>query len=217
MYEEGVIQYLDAKQLAAKRILGRGQSKHMRFRPKDLPSNGEIADELLVLTRFHEGDSHQQQLFHMRMAALEVMESLECFNPRLIGSVSTGRIRKGSDIDLHLFTEHLEPVEERLNQLNWSFETKQVCIQKSGRISEYTHIYLHQDFPIELCIYPEMEIRVRGRSSTDGKPIMRLNKDTLLQMLMTEHSECWNDYLANNDSNILDSEIKPTQSTFTPF
>jgi hypothetical protein len=32
------------------------------------------------------------------------------FRPRLIGSVMTGHVRKGSDIDLHLFSDSVEPV-----------------------------------------------------------------------------------------------------------
>ena len=83
MYEEGVSQFFDAKQLAAKRLLGQGQGqgKRMRFRPKDLPSNGEIADELQLLARFNEGDQNQVQLFQMRVTALEVMQQLDEFSP----------------------------------------------------------------------------------------------------------------------------------------
>ena len=46
MYEEGVKQYFTAKRLASKRIFGR-VGRRMRFRPADLPSNGEIRDALL--------------------------------------------------------------------------------------------------------------------------------------------------------------------------
>ena len=199
MYEEGVSQYFDAKHLAAKRMLGRGQGKRMRYRPKDLPSNGEIANELQLMARFHEGDQNRIQLFHMRATALQVMEQLNEFSPRLIGSVSTGRVRKGSDIDLHLFCNSIESIEARLNQLDWPFETKLVCIHNNSRITEYTHIYLQREFPIELSIYPEHEIRVRGRSSTDGKPIIRLSPDKLIQLLITEHGDAWNRYLNDGE------------------
>ncbi len=132
----------------------------------------------------------------MRVVALEMMEALASFTPRLIGSVSTGRVRKGSDIDLHLFVDHIELVEDCLNQLNWPFETKRVCIQKNSRITEYSHIYLHREFPVELSIYPTTEVRVRGRSSTDGKPIVRISPDKLIQVLLCEHGEAWNEYLS---------------------
>jgi len=40
--------------------------------------------------------------FAMRVIALEAMQALERFSPRLIGSVATGHVRRGSDIDLHV-------------------------------------------------------------------------------------------------------------------
>lgn len=194
MYEECVSQYLDAKQLAAKRLLGRGHGKRLRFRPRDLPSNGEIAEALHALARLQEGNDHQWRLFRMRVVALETMEQLTAFSPRLIGSVSTGRIRDGSDIDLHLFADHVEPIENRLAKLGWDYETNNVAIRQGGRFVEYTHIYLQREFPIELSIYPPNEIRVRGRSSTDGKPIIRLNADKVFGLLLAEHKEEWEVY-----------------------
>jgi len=195
MYEEGVSQYLDAKHLAAKRLLGRGHGKRLRFRPRDLPSNGEIADALHALARLHEGDDHQWRLFRMRVVALETMERLNAFSPRLIGSVSTGRIRAGSDIDLHLFADHIESVEGRLAELKWDYETRVVAIRQGSRSAEYNHLYLQREFPVELSIYPSNEIRVRGRSSTDGKPIIRLNIDRVRDLLLAEHATQWLAYL----------------------
>lgn len=188
MFEEGVDQYFDAKKKAAKRILGK-QTKH-------LPSNGEISDELYQLSLFHCGDELSTTLFKMRLLAMDVMEHLECFNPRLIGSVSTGRVRHGSDIDLHIFTDTLEHFQNYLDNLNWQYHFKQICIEKEGRPVEYTHVYLDLEFPVELSVYPTNEIRIRGRSSTDGKPINRLSISTLRNLVLTEHADDWSEYLA---------------------
>lgn len=187
MYEDGVEQYLDAKRKAAKRVLG----KHT----KDLPSNGEISEELYNLAKFHNGNEHSQTLFKMRLLAMEVMELMEEFSPRLIGSVSTGRIREGSDIDIHVFTDSLELMQTYLEKLDWCYEIKQVWIEKGGRPMEFNHIYLVFEYPIELSVYPLNEIRVRGRSSTDGKPIERLSVSKVRELIMNEHSEEWSDYL----------------------
>jgi len=195
MYEEGITQYFDAKRLAAKRLLGKGGSKTMRFRPQDLPSNGEIAKELASLSQFYLGDSQLQQLFAMRVIALEVMHELEPFTPRLIGSVSTGSIRTGSDIDLHVFTDNPETLVEHLHQFSWRFETKQVNIRKCNKIMSYTHIYSERIFPIELSVYPYQDLRIRNKSSTDGKPIIRIKASQLPQLIMEEHHEYWQHYL----------------------
>lgn len=195
MYEEGVDQYHDAKRLAAKRLLGRGQRGSFQPRTADLPSNGEISLEIATLARFHEGDSHDHRLFLMRVTALEVMLQLSDYSPRLIGSVSTGRVRQGSDIDLHVFTDNIETLCVYLNTLGLAYEQKQVTIRKGSVFVEYTHIYLDQSFPVELSVYPSMELRIRGRSSTDGKPIVRVSADRLLELLLEEHGEAWGRYL----------------------
>lgn len=199
MYEEGVDQYLDAKYIAAKRLLGHGGDKKMRYRPKDLPSNGEIQAALRTLVQFTEGELSQQRLFAMRVIALETMKVLADFKPRLIGSVSTGHVRYGSDIDLHVFTDNLEEIECYLDQLGWKFKTKQVTIRISGKYKDYTHIYSERIFPIELSVYSNEENRIRQRSSTDGKPIVRLKVKALEKLLAEEHSEEWDNYLATGE------------------
>ena len=191
MFEEGVSQYLDAKKKAAKRILGR--------QIKNLPSNGEISDELYRLATFHQGDARNDTLFEMRLLAMEVMEQLSEFSPGLIGSVSTGRIRKGSDIDLHLFTDSLETVQNRIEELRWEYEIKQVWIQKNGQNTEYNHIYVDLNYPVELSVYPLNDIRIRSRSSTDGKPIERLKVARVRELIMSEHAEAWEKYLAEDN------------------
>ncbi len=44
MYGEDVKQYFTAKRLAAKRLLGQTSARGLRYRPRDLPSNGEIKE-----------------------------------------------------------------------------------------------------------------------------------------------------------------------------
>jgi hypothetical protein len=39
---------------------------------------------------------------------------------------------------------------------------------------EYRHLYVEADFPVELSVYPLIELRVTGRSSTDAKRLKRL-------------------------------------------
>lgn len=173
MYHEGVKQYFDAKRMANKRLLNRGGLKSGQSRPKDLPSNGEISAELLKLVELLEDDK-EQRLLALRETAVSVMRELQEFSPRLIGSVSTGRIRQGSDIDLHVFTERIELLESALQHLQWFYEKEQVSIKKGEQYVEYTHIYLQADFPIELSVYPLSELKVVSKSSTDGKAIKRL-------------------------------------------
>lgn len=116
MYGEEVKQYFTAKRLAAKRLLGQLDAKSIRYRPQDLPSNGEIKEALRELVIEIEGDGRTRRLFAMRVAAIEAMEQLEPFAPRLIGSVATGHVRTGSDVDLHVFARHPADVEAHVRR-----------------------------------------------------------------------------------------------------
>jgi len=204
MYEEGVDQYFNAKRLAAKRLFGRGGDKKMCYRPQDLPSNGEIKAALQELVQLTEGEFSQHRLFAMRVIALETMLVLKPFDPRLIGSVSTGHVRCGSDIDLHVFADNLEDIETHIHQLGWRFKTKQVTIRVAGEYKDYTHIYYQRVFPIELSVYSCREIRVTQRSSTDGKAIERVKPSALEKILAEEHEREWELYLATGEITDLD-------------
>lgn len=194
MYEEGVKQYFTAKRIAAKRVLGRRGAREARYRPSDLPSNGEIRDALLALAELAEGPSRTKVLFAMRVCALEAMEAMGAFEPRLIGSVSTGHIRRGSDIDVQLFTDEPDAPELRLRELGWPFECERVCIRKGGAFREYTHLHVARTFAVEFTVYPRMDLRDRPRSSTDGKPIERKTLPTVRALIEREHPQAWATY-----------------------
>jgi hypothetical protein len=197
MYGEDVKQYFTAKRLAAKRLLGRLNAKAIRYRPQDLPSNGEIKQALLELVTEIEGDGRTRRLFAMRIVALEAMEALEPFAPRLIGSVATGHVREGSDVDLHVFAWDAADVEAHVRRLGWAYETQRVSIRKHGKIMEFTHVHVADVFPIELTVYAPNELAHRPRSSTDGKPIVRVRAERLRALCAREHPELWARYVAD--------------------
>jgi hypothetical protein len=194
MYEEDVKQYFTAKRMAAKRLLGRVAGRRVRYRPSDLPSNGEIRDALLELAELAEGARRHRRLFAMRIVALETMRALAPFEPRLIGSVATGHIRRGSDIDLHVFPDDVDTLLEHLRGLGHVFTTEHVSIVKFGEIREYVHVHVADVFAIELTVYEPRELRFRPRSSTDGKPIVRLKPAALEALIAREHPEPWEAY-----------------------
>ena len=197
MYEEEVKQYFTAKRLAAKRLLGQARARSLRFRPQDLPSNGEIKAALLERVIEVEGDSRTRRLFGMRISALEAMVALAPFSPRLIGSVATGHVRSGSDIDLHVFAPHPLDVVAHVEHLGWPHEIQKVSIVKSGRPLEFTHVLIHDVFSIELTVHEPMALRHRPRSSTDGKPIVRLGISRVRALLALDHPEPWARYLVD--------------------
>lgn len=197
MYEEGVKQYFTAKRMAAKRVLGRTLGRQVRYRPADLPSNGEIRDALLALADLAEGSKRRRRLFAMRAVALEAMRALAGFEPRLIGSVSTGHIRRGSDIDIQVFTSDPGALEQHMKSLHWVFESERVNILKFGEVRDYLHYHVADVTAVELTVYEPRELRFRPRSSTDGKPIIRMKAAAVEELMTREHPEAWERYVAD--------------------
>jgi predicted nucleotidyltransferase len=197
MLRESVSQYYDAKHIAAARVLGCPGSNHG---PRQhLPSNGEIRDALLELVELSEGPDRSRRLFAMRCVALEVLDALQDFHARLIGSVATGHARRGSDIDVHVFTDAPSELERHLQLLGWTWESEVVDIRVNGDVRSFLHHHVAHTFPVELSVYALAERRVRQRSSTDGRAIDRLSPARLRQRLADEHPDAWSHHLATGE------------------
>lgn len=209
MYGEEVKQYFTAKRMAAKRLIGSAGARGLRYRPRDLPSNGEIKEALLALADEIEGEARTRRLFAMRIVALEAMEALEPFSPRLIGSVATGHVRSGSDVDVHVFANDAADVESHARGLGWAFETQRVSIVKHGRAQEFVHLLVPDLLPIELTVYEPRDLRHRPRSSTDGKPIVRVTSSALRTLLAREHGVEWQQYLETGEMPSLEELLEP--------
>src|SRR6266403_1722584 len=124
MYERVESEYYTAKRKAAKRLFRKG------VKPEDLPSNAEIRDQIQVFARIHEGDKRTEHLKQMRLEALRLMRQLRPFRPRLIGSVMTGHTRKGSDIDIHVFTDTVGLLTDTLEREGYQFDVERKQITK---------------------------------------------------------------------------------------
>src|ERR1041384_7252633 len=119
MYERIETEYFTAKRKAAKQL-----GIDSRYRPKDLPSNREIRDHIQMLACLYEGDTRTENLRDMRMDALRLMRKLKRFRPALIGSTWTGHIRKGSDIDIHVFSDQIAAVTLTLDDIGLSYDVE---------------------------------------------------------------------------------------------
>src|ERR1700736_2802890 len=147
MYERVESEYFTAKRKAAKRLCRRG------VKPEDLPSNAEIREQIQVFARIHEGEKRTEHLREMRLQALRLMRLLRTFRPRLIGSVMTGHVRKGSDIDLHIFTDSVGLVADALEREGYQFDVERKQVVKHNEARVFTHIHVHERFNFELTVY----------------------------------------------------------------
>jgi len=182
MYERVESEYFTAKRKAARQM-----GVDHRYRPKDLPSNSEIRDQIQSFARFYEGDKRDTHLRHMRLAALRMMRLLEAFHPKLIGSVLTGHVRKGSDIDLHVFTDHVSHLTAVLedNHLRYGIERKRII--KANEERHFTHIHMSDEYEFELTVYSHDKLNYPFKSSITGSVIEKATIPQLIKRLEAEY------------------------------
>jgi hypothetical protein len=181
MYERIESEYFTAKRKAAKRLCRRW------VKPADLPSNAEIRDQIQRFARLHEGDKRTENLHDMRLQALRLMRLLRPFRPRLIGSVMTGHVRKGSDIDLHVFADNAGLVADFLEREGYQFDVERKQVVKHNESRIFTHIHVYDRFNYELTVYPEDKAHYIFKSSITGKPIERASIRELEELLQREY------------------------------
>ena len=183
MYERVESEYFTAKRKAAKRLCRRG------VKPEDLPSNAEIREQIQLFARMHEGEQRTRHLRDMRLEALRLMRLLRPFRPRLIGSVMTGHVRKGSDIDLHIFSDSPALVTDLLEQAGCQYDLERKQVVKHGEARVFTHIHVFDRFNFELTVYPDDKAHYIFKSSITGKPIERASIGELEELLAREYPD----------------------------
>ncbi len=184
LYHREFKEYYQAKREAARRL-----------GTKELPTNREIHRQIMALADRIEGSGRLDRLDGMRQLAVELMELLKDFHPRLIGSTLKGHIRKGSDVDLHLFTEDLDSVIQVLESAGLVPTVEVVRSQKSptGEPTDYIHVKLDHPngIPVEMTVYPPEWLQIRPKCSITGGPIERAGLAEARQLLREETLPDW--------------------------
>jgi hypothetical protein len=184
MYERLESEYFTAKRKAAARF-----GVNPRHQPQDLPSNREIRDEIQTFARIHEGERRFENLGEMRKAALGMMRLLARFEPRLIGSVRTGHVRAGSDIDLHVFSLNASGIGDVLDRNGYQYDIEHKRVIKHNEARVFTHIHVHDHFTFELTVYKPDQLSYVFKSSITGKAIERASIGELEELIAREHPD----------------------------
>jgi hypothetical protein len=181
MYARTETEYFTAKRKAARQL-----GVEYRFRPADLPSNSEIRDQIQAMARMHEGSKRLDHLRDMRIEALRLMRKLTRYRPRLIGSVWTGHVRRGSDIDIHVFTDSLALLSATLDEHGLTYDVEHKRVVKHGEARAFTHVHVEDRYRFELTVYPEDKLHYVFKSSITGKAIERASIAELEDRLKAE-------------------------------
>ena len=167
MQDQGLRDFRSAKAKAAER-LGLGRSGA-------LPGNSEIERALAEHQRIFAGEEQGERLLELRRRALELMEILEEFSPRLVGDVLSGIANEHSPVDLHVFADAPEQVAEALARHGLRYRGTARRYRLRHGVSD--------SFPAFSCLLPDCDcilsvfpLRQRGHaplSPVDGRPMRR--------------------------------------------
>ena len=183
IHDDEVSEYYPAKMKAARRVC------QGWVRPWDLPTNGEIRQQLVSFSRPLDHPQPGDQLLAMRLAALALMQRLSAFRPRLVGSVLGGQVHAGSDINLHLFASSLEAITSILDEDLLQYDVQKKTIHKEGQVRHYVHVQIRGPFPVELTVYPHNVANVALKSTISGRALERASIAELEKLLEKDYPE----------------------------
>jgi len=181
MSEHGIDDYLLAKRKAAERL---GVTD-----AASLPRNTEIETALAEYQRLFGADSHPQTLAEQRRAALDAMELLREFQPRLVGAVLAGTATPHADIDLHVFADTPEAVALKLIDCGIRHEMleRRVKMYTDRSVSLPSVRFNARDRVIDATVFPVDGLRQAPFSPVDGKPMRRAAIGELTALLDEEN------------------------------
>lgn len=144
-----------------------------------MPSNQEVAVELDLLADELEGKTRAVLIIKMRGLALGLMSVLSDVRPVLRGSVWRGTARKGSDIDIDVYSNEPIEVKNLLEDSGYEVVGFKEKVAVSGReMSRSTHIQVRLEGEIEgeVVVRPVEEhgLEVRCEIFGDLKKGLRL-------------------------------------------
>lgn len=166
LLESGSRDFHAAKQKAAQQ-LGATDTK-------SLPNNSEIELALGEYQRIFRATSQPEHLSRLREIAVEAMQFLEDFNPRLVGSVLSGTADEHSIIRIHLFADTVESVGFYLSDKKIPHELSErrlkIGIDQYQNYSAYEFIV--DEAHVELVVFLPKQRQI-PLSPVDGKPMKR--------------------------------------------
>jgi hypothetical protein len=183
MAEEGVADFLLAKQKAAQRL---GWNKL-----RALPSNREVEQALRDYQQLFQATIQRSQLRALRTTALEAMQFLAPFTPRLVGSVLSGSACAHDPIDLHIFAPSSEAVLLFLQEYRIPFSQTERSVRFGREPAERFPLlrFVAGETYIEMTIFPSNGLRRTPLSTVDARPMQRADTQAVLRLLAATSGE----------------------------
>ncbi|MEK7261850.1 MAG: hypothetical protein AAB346_03395 [Pseudomonadota bacterium] len=177
MVEEGVRDYQLAKRKAIQRL-------NLPW-DKNLPGNDEVEAALADYLRLFHGARLDADVRRLRRLALDAMQFLERFDPRLVGAVVSGTVTADAPIQLHVTVDTPEAVRLWLQEHGIPFEQGERLARFSGERQETVpqFRFTADGVTVELYVFALEDAREAPLSPVDGKPMKRANRRDVEQLL----------------------------------
>lgn len=177
MVEEGVRDYQIAKRKAIQRL-------NLPW-DKNLPGNDEIEAALTDYLRLFHGARLETDLRRLRRLALDAMQFLERFDPRLVGAVLGGAVVTDTPIQLHITADTPETVRLWLQEHGIPFEQSERYMRFGGERQENVpqFRFTADGVTVELYVFALEDARAAPFSPVDGRPMKRASRRDVEHLL----------------------------------
>ncbi|PVV06381.1 MAG: hypothetical protein B6D77_15915 [gamma proteobacterium symbiont of Ctena orbiculata] len=152
-----------------------------------LPSRDEVENALREQQRLLRGSSQSDSMHALRLSALNAMQALRQFQPRLVGAVLDGTADSNSKVRLHLFADTPEDLLFTLTDLQIPWQEKQRRMHFSDGNIESVPCFLFtaDGVGFELSVLPTHNPRNRPLDPLDNQPIQGATIKQLQQLIET--------------------------------
>lgn len=167
MIEHGIVDYRLAKRKAAERLAVNGT--------RMLPSNAQIEACMAERQRIFAPAAQSDRVDRLRRVAVEAMEMLALFEPRLVGPVLSGTATITSPIELHLFVDAPESVAGFLARAGIEYEESQRRYRFGGGRVELVpgFGFVRAGERVLVIVFAEKGLREAPLSPVDQRPMER--------------------------------------------
>ncbi len=151
----------------------------------DLPTIGEIREQVYAITGLYAEDRQRAALMEIRQAALDIMRTLIEFEPKATGTVADGPVLRGAEITLLLRFADADEVFNTLRDAGFRQQLRQERhdADENNTVGRVNRIHLHHRYPCEIILQNDLN----DNQSTITWSIEELN--VLLQESVTEIAE----------------------------
>ena len=164
-----------------------GQIDGQNNRNQYLTEQIQLLDKQREYQRLFLSDSQPGALRKLRDAAIEAMEFLAGFEPRLYGAVLDGSADEGSAVRLQVFSEDPEGFARFLAEQGWPVEAFDLRLAVNRELSEkfLAWRFTAGGVPFEIVALPPELLR-QAPLGPDGRPMARANAAALHALVVAQ-------------------------------